>query len=444
MRQSNSAHPMLEPLNYDLDPETASSVLDGNHLKVYELLWRASIATNLEGPVTRTHQLSTIVSDRVSLCLKWQELLEPGWSSLISIDFSGKYFGETSYLSYEYLPVGIPQYNKNCLFSSSKIQHLNFTISEDANINIQVKASPQKYLTYSSLLDNMVAYKVARPSTYANALNSVIKNEFLLNDGSFFYLTSHGEAVYEKISSLPDKEQLNCNFSYEVETAIEKIEQNSNEAGSLLNQFCQQLFKCDTGLAKWIDDLEIAGPILINSDANSSLVVPSKRQESREAKELDEAGASPLDCIVDKVQNFSKINWHEHAWDDYSFASNILDKSFSGRLKTRKAHRLDTSQERIFEEHLNDFVSIVHIGLCGSIPMMDMLKSAEFYVLTDRTQGLGYLENLKLVYHKDIKVIYEPSFEEIKKALINGLFEIEFHHMRLEFCVDYFLEVDFE
>ncbi len=77
--------------------------------------------------------------------------------------------------------------------------------------------------------------------------------------------------------------------------------------GSLLNQFCQQLFKCDTGLAKWIDDLEIDGQILINSDANSSLAVPTKGQESREAKVLDEAGASPLDCIVDKVQNFSKL-----------------------------------------------------------------------------------------------------------------------------------------
>ncbi|WP_133140273.1 DNA topoisomerase [Legionella genomosp. 1] len=444
MTYPNHAHPMLEPLNYDLDPETASSFLDGNHLKVYELLWRAAIATNLEGPVTRAHQLRTIVSDKLSLCLKWQELLEPGWSNVISTDFSGVYFGATSYLSYEDMPFAIPKYNKNCLFSSSKIQHIVFTISEDANITVQVKTPPQKYLTYSSLLDSMVAYKVARPSTYAKALNSVVKNELLLKDGSFLYLASNGAAVYEKISSLPDKEQLNCNFSYEVETAIEKIEQNSNEAGNLLNQFCQQLFKCDTGLAKWIDDLEIDGQILVNSDANSSLAVPTKGQDTREAKELDEAGASPLDCIVDKVQNFSKINWYEHAWNDYSFASNILEKSFSGRLKARKARRLDTSQERIFEEHLNDFVSIVHIGLCGSIPMMDMFKSAEFYVLTDRTQGLGYLETLKLVYHKDIKVIYEVSFEEIKKALINGLFETEFHHMRLECGVDNFLEVEFE
>lgn len=356
MSYSNHAHPMLEPLNYDLDPESASRFLDGNHSKVYELLWRAAIATNLEGPVTRAHQLRTKVSDKLSLCLKWQELLEPGWSNLISTDFSGEYFGETSYLGYEDMPFAIPKYNKNCLFSSSQIQHIDFILSEDANITLQVKTPPQKYLTYSSLLENMVAYKVARPSTYANALNSVIKNELLLKDGNFLHLASNGEAVYEKISSLPDIEQLNCNFSYEVETAIEKIEQNSNEAGSLLNQFCQQLFKCDTGLAKWIDDLEIDGQILINSDANSSLVVPSKRQESREEKESDGAGASPLDCIVDKVQNFSKINWHEHAWDDYSFASNILDKSFSGRLRARKARRLDTSQERIFEEHLNDFV----------------------------------------------------------------------------------------
>jgi hypothetical protein len=439
MRHSNHAHPMLEPLNYDLDPVTASSFMDENHLKVYELLWRASIATNLEGPVTRTHQFRMVVSDKVSLCLKWQELLEPGWSSLISTNFGGEYFSASSCFSYEDMPSIIPEYNKNHLFSSSQIQHINFTVPESANITVQVKTVPQKNLTYSSLIDKMVAYKVARPSTYANALNSVIKNDLLLKKGSSLYLASHGEAIYEKISMLPDQEKLNCNFSYEVETAIEKIEQNSNESGSLLNQFCQQLFNCDTGLAKWIDDLEIDGQILINTEANSRLAVPTHGQESQEANELEEAEASPLDDIVDKVQNCSKISWYEHAWDDYTFASNILDKSFSGRLKARKARRLDTPQERIFEEHLNDFVSIVHFGLCRSIPMMDRLKSAEFYVLTDRTRGLGYLETLKLVYHEDS---YNPGFEEIKKALINGLYEIQFHHMRLDFDVDCFLEVD--
>lgn len=441
MTCSNYAHPMLEPLNYDLDPETASSFLDGNHLKIYELLWRASIATNLEGPVTRVHQLSTTVGEKLSLCLKWQELLEPGWSSLISIDFSSENFGETLYFSYEDMPFVIPPHDKNYLFSSSQIQHIDFIISEDADIKVQVKRPTQKYLTYSSLLDNMVAYKVARPSTYANALNSVIKNNLLLEDEHSLFLTSNGEAIYEKISKLPEKEQLNCSFSYDLETAIETIERNSNQAGSLLNQFCQKLFKCETGLAKWIDDLEMDGQILINADTNSSSVVPAKAEENQKIKGAEETGLSSLDYIVDKVQSFSKITWYEHTWDDYSFTSNILYKFFSGRLKARKARRLDTSQEQIFEEHLNDFVSIVHIGLCGSIPMIDMLKTAEFYILTDRTKGLGYLETLKLIYHKDI---YEPNLEEIKEALINGLYETQFHHMRLEFDADCFFEVGFE
>ena len=82
-----------------------------------------------------------------------------------------------------------------------------------------------------------------------------------------------------------------------------------------------------------------------------------------------------------------------------------------------------------------------HVSLCGSIPMMNMLKSAEFYVLTDRTKGFGYLKTLKLLYQKDI---YNPSYEEIKKALISGLYETQFHCMRLEFDIDCFLEVVFE
>lgn len=439
MTYSRNAHPMLEPLNYNLDPEAASNFLEGDQLKVYELLWRASLATNLEGPVTRSHQLSMPVSNAVSLCLKWQELLEPGWHCLIPTCSVGESIDSPPFLNYEDIPPVIPQYNKNYLFPNSPIKQINFSVTKDANLTVQVKSSPQKCLTYSSLLDNMVMYKVARPSTYANALNSVIKNNLLLKDGNALFLTSHGESIYEKISKLADKEQLNSSFSYEVETAIEKIEQNSSEAGGLLNQFCQQLFSCDTGLAKWIDELEIDGKILVNADANNSIAVSIKEKQTIE--ELEEAESSPLNYIVDKVQSFSKVNWCEHSWDDYSFVSHLLDKSFSGRLKARKANRLDTSQEKIFEEHLNDFVSIVHLGLCGSIPMMDMLESADFYVVTDRTKGFGYLEVLKLVYRQNID---ELSFEEIKKTLTNRLDEFRFFHMRLSFDIDCFLEVEFK
>ena len=296
MNHLHHAHPMLEPTNYDLDPDAASNFFSENQFKVYELLWRSSVATNLDGPVIRTHQLRNAVSNKISLRLNWKEMLEPGWYHFISTNFPDECFGDSVYFSYESMPSVIPKYNKNCLFSNSNIQHIDFVVSEGDNISVQVKEAPQKSLTYSSLLDQMVTYKVARPSTYANALNSVIKNNFLLKDGHFLYLASYGEVIYEKMSKLPDQEKINCTFSYEVETAIEKIEENPTEAGSLLNQFCQQLFKCDTGLAKWIDDLEIDGQILINTDANSGLAVPTKGQEIRETKESEEAEASSLYC----------------------------------------------------------------------------------------------------------------------------------------------------
>lgn len=432
---------MLEPTNYDLDPETASNCLSGNQLKVYELLWRSAVATNLDGPVIRTHQLSKAITDKVSLRLNWKEMLEPGWCDLISTNFAEERFGDGVYFCYESMPSVIPKYNKNTLFSNSNMRDIDFSFSENANISIQVKVKPQKSLTYSSLLDQIVVYKVARPSTYANALNSVIKNDLLLKDENSLFISSNGAAIHEKILKLPENEQLNCNFSYDVETAIEQIEQSSSDAGSLLNQFCQQLFNCDTGLAKWIDALEIDGQILTNTNDNNNSALSDGDRENKVVKEQEKSETSPLDYIVEKVQNFSKINWHEHVWDDYSFTSNILDKTFLGRLKTRKARRLDTSKEQIFEEHVSDFVSIVHIGLCGSIPMMDILKNAEFYILTDRTKGFGYLENLKLVYHKDI---YELSFEKIKKSLVYGLEETQFHCMRLDFDADSFLEVEFE
>ncbi len=438
MKHLNQAHPMLEPINYDLDPEAASHCLSENQLKVYELLWRAAVATNIEGPVTRTHQLRMPVSDKISLCSKWEELLDPGWTSIIPTPIDQGYWGELPYVSHHDMPSVIPQYNKNYLLPRQQLQSINFKINSGDGVEAQVKVIPEKYLNYASLIDAMVMYKVARPSTYASSLNSVIRNDLLSNQDNMLFVTSYGEKVFEKIENLPEKERLSRKLSYEVETAIEKIEKNSEDAGALLNKFCQQLFNGDTGLAKWLDELEIDGQILKSSD-ESTVLQPSCDEE--EKRELARSEPCSLDAIVDRVQSLSKINWYEHAWDDYTFSSQILYKKFYGRLWARKARRLDTSKEQIFEEHLKDFISIVHIGLCGSIPWIDMLVYAEFEVLTDRTKGFGYLEKLKLVY---IKAIDFWDLEEIKKELINGLHSTQFHCLRLEFDVEHFLEVEFE
>lgn len=37
---SDSAHPMIEPLDYRLTPERAAAELQGEHLALYSLIWR--------------------------------------------------------------------------------------------------------------------------------------------------------------------------------------------------------------------------------------------------------------------------------------------------------------------------------------------------------------------------------------------------------------------
>ena len=173
--------------------------------------------------------------------------------------------------------------------------------------------------------------------------------------------------------------------------------------------------------------------------SNASII--KNEQKNLNGNQLEQAEPSSLGHIIEKVQNSSKISWHEHAWDDYSFTSNILDKTFSGRLKTSNVCRLDTSQDQLFEAYLNDFISLVHLNLCSSIPRIDNLKSANFYLLTDRIKGCGYLKNLTLIYHKNF---HDLSSQEITTIVANGLNKIQFHHMKLVVDMESVLDVEFE
>ena len=73
--------------------------------------------------------------------------------------------------------------------------------------------------------------------------------------------------------------------------------------------------------------------------------------------------------------------------------------------------------------------------------MIEFLESVSFNVITDRTNGFGYLEELKLVYDN---TCYELDFDEIKSELIIGLNEVQFYHMKIIVDTETCLEIEFK
>lgn len=433
MSETYNAHPMLEPLDYDLDPEQASQQFSGNTLNIYNLLWNAAVATHVEGPVIRKHQLFSSLSDKATLSLKWKELIEPGWSNFLTPNLFGElqYFNNTFYPS-NIMPTFISSYDSNRLLSKEYLNNLSCSYSPERSLNISVKKVPVENLCYSLIIEQMAKYKVARPSTYANRLESTIKNKLIGEDNGTLFLTTYAKNVLDKIAELPTNEQLNKQTSYAIEKAINTIEYDNKKAGEYLNYFCEKIFKKTSALSVWLDSLDIEGETLDVIHNNKKNKKHQNNEHIRNAEGKNQEGMTSnlepsLIDILHKKNNLSKIECTEHAWDDFSFQTQLLNTKFTGRFYTRKANRLDTSKERIFQEHLDNFETTIYYGFWMNIPYKNLAKFIDFTILTDRTKGFLYLEKLKITYSYEFFVYdsYEVDESEIKNKVVDIFSEIK-------------------
>lgn len=102
-------------------------------------------------------------------------------------------------------------------------------------------------------------------------------------------------------------------------------------------------------------------------------------------------------------------------WQEYVFTTNILHIKFSGKLSTRKAIKGTVSPEKIFEEHLHDFLYIAYYCLFRNIPYIELATDITFDILTDRTKGIIYFTELVINY--DEEEWFDFELEKIKKLI---------------------------
>lgn len=424
---------MLEPISYDLDPEQASQYFCGDELKIYSLLWNAAVATHIEGPVIRQHQLDSSLSPKTTLCLKWNELLEPGWSNYLTSGSMTNLYFKNIFFSSDLIPVSITPYNKNRLLSSEYSNDLRFTFSPENKPDIKVKKTSNESFNYSTLIEQMAKYKVARPSTYADRVESTVKNGLIGKDKNALFLTAAGKNLLDKIVQLPAEEQLNKQTSFAIEEAIDQIEQNHEQAGGLLTHFCEKIFKQPVVLAKWLDNLKIEGESLddlYSTPVNKKQLTKagSSSEEYVTAGDMRECSDASIINILHDINIALQIKCIEHDWDDFTFQKQFFHIRFAGRLQTRHADRLTVSKEKIFRENLNDFNLLIHDGFWKHLPEINMIQSVDFSIVTDRTKGFLYLEKLKLTYSYDLFTNddYEIDVNKINNAVLERFSEIEF------------------
>ncbi|MDP2143366.1 MAG: DNA topoisomerase [Gallionella sp.] len=310
-----SAHPILEPLDYELTPDDARLFMKGELLDVYELLWSAGVATAMDGPALRreilevqlrTSTMNPTSDSSLGLLAVQMRCLDQGWSPLLTSETQYSEVGAPNIAAF--FPDVLTDALDACgqahidgngrrYRSADMCTQLATLLGRTATWETEVTTLTDPALSLDQVIELMEKNGIGRPSTFADRLSAAIDNDLVRHNQATNRLEigDYGEKVLAALTTLPASAVVDAAFSADLEMALKAIETDHSLAGDIVRQFCERALGTDSSLADWLDEQVIDGESLNESIARADAILPSANSWSSFALP---AGMSPEQLAI--------------------------------------------------------------------------------------------------------------------------------------------------
>ena len=230
---AQDGHEAIRPSDVNLTPDTVKSFLTGEQYKLYDLIWKRFIASQMAAGVQSTIKLEIKGS-------------EPGIDDVYVIFRANghemKFDGCTRVYDLgegkdALLPTDLKENDPLKTREISKEQH--FT------------QPPARY-TEQSLIKALEENGVGRPSTYATIISTIVKREYILRKNKQLIPTELGEAISKLLKETFPK-IVNTKFTAQMETGLDRVGEGEEDYVELLHTFYDDFEKT---LKKVKDDMK--------------------------------------------------------------------------------------------------------------------------------------------------------------------------------------------
>ncbi|MBR6314542.1 MAG: type I DNA topoisomerase [Clostridia bacterium] len=230
---AQDGHEAIRPSDVNLTPDTVKSFLTGEQYKLYDLIWKRFIASQMTAGVQSTIKLEIKGS-------------EPGIDDVYVIFRANghemKFDGCTRVYDLgegkdALLPTDLKENDPLKTREISKEQH--FT------------QPPARY-TEQSLIKALEENGVGRPSTYATIISTIVKREYILRKNKQLIPTELGEAISKLLKETFPK-IVNTKFTAQMETGLDRVGEGEEDYVELLHTFYDDFEKT---LKKVKDDMK--------------------------------------------------------------------------------------------------------------------------------------------------------------------------------------------
>ncbi len=208
------AHEAIRPTNFSLLPERIASALEPNLFKLYSLIWRRAMASQMAEAKFEVKSLK-LECEGIELTAEGRTLMFEGF-----------------YRVYGRRP--------------QDIKLPDFTVGEELKpVKIELEerqTEPPKRYTEASLIRALEAKGIGRPSTYAPTIATLLDREYVVKEGRALKPTDLGILVADLlIPRFP--ELFDVGFTAKMEAELDKIEEGQKTRLELLQEFYQKFEK---------------------------------------------------------------------------------------------------------------------------------------------------------------------------------------------------------
>ncbi len=216
---AQDAHEAIRPITLSITPEIAKKYLEKDIAKLYELIWRRSVACQMSSAKFAQRQI-LIAGDDLVLKASGSTLLFDGFLKTYKPEEDSADGEKEADSKEESLP-NLAKDDQVKLKKTTPKQH--FT-------------QPPAHYTQASLVKEMEKQGIGRPSTYSNTISTILKREYVTVDKKKFYPTELGTAVTDILAkNLPDI--INISFTAKMEEDLDKIAGGQANKDTVLGTF---------------------------------------------------------------------------------------------------------------------------------------------------------------------------------------------------------------
>lgn len=211
-KNAQDAHEAIRPTNVFLTPDYVKEYLKSEQYKLYKLIWERFVSSQML-PAKMKNTRAIIVAGDCEFSVSSSKIEFDGYLKVLTIDKGDKE---------KVLKMPNLSENEICEFVYNNPEQ-HFT------------TPPPRY-NDASLVKTLEESGIGRPSTYAPTIRTIISRHYIQRKGKQLVPTELGKLVNELISE-NFSELININFTANMESKLDKIEDDNIEWNNILKEF---------------------------------------------------------------------------------------------------------------------------------------------------------------------------------------------------------------